>query len=444
MKCSVVAKTGTAALALSLLLAGCGSGSSTSGGGGNSSGSGKQITLNYWSMWNKGEPQQVVMQKIIDEFQKANPNIHVQVQWAGRDLLPKVQQTLISGHPPDLIDKDENEIAGSLVKSDQATPLDDVLNHKIDGETDTISQVIAKTPLHFYDKGGHTYIIPYELITSGIWYNQVLFDKLGLKAPQTWDEFIQLCKTLKADGISPIAADGTEPTYNDYWFYWLSDRILGPGALSKAISDKTGQAWSNPGFLQAAQDENDLVTNYMAPGYQGSKWPAGQVAWAQQGKSAMLLLGSWAPSETHGYAAPGFQYRMFPFPTINPQVSSSTDVETYLVGWSIPKGASQTNAAKQFIEFALNKERISGISTVAQNIPARSDIKAPVSLKDAQALFTNATTYHAVYDGAQTQYPGYWQAVFEPLDNKLFWGQITPKQFITDIEQQSKAYWSSH
>lgn len=437
MSRGLILKAGIATVSLSLLLAGCGS---SNGGTGPSD---KQITLNYWSMWNKGEPQQVVLQKIIDEFQQANPNIHVQVQWAGRQLLPKVQQTLISGDAPDLIDKDEQEIAGSLVKSDQAVAVDNLLNQKVDGENDTISQVIPKTPLHFYDKNGHTYIIPYELITSGIWYNQALLDKYGVKPPQTWDQFIQLSKTLKADGISPIAADGTEPTYNDYWFYWLSDRTLGPGSFLKAVGDKTGQAWSNPGFLQAATDEYQLVKNYMAPGYQGSKWPSGQVAWAQ-GKAAMLLLGSWAPSETHSYAAQGFEYRMFPFPTINSSVSGPNDVETYMVGWSIPKGAAHVDAAEKFIQFALNKDRIAGISTVAQNLSARMDIPAPKSLQDAQELFKNATAYHAVYDGAQTQYPNYWQSVFEPLDDKLFWGQITPQQFITQMEQQSKNYWSTH
>ncbi len=434
MTCTVLS-----ALALSMTLAGCGGNVQN----GTSSGETKPVTLTYWSMWNKGEPQQIVMQNIINEFEKQYPNIHVTVQWAGRQLLPKVQQTLISGNVPDLIDKDEQEIAASLVESNQATPLDSILNRTIQGENNTINQVIPKQPLHFYDNNGHTYIIPYELIASGIWYNGSLFQKYNLAPPKTWSDFLQVATKLKSLGVAPVAADGTIDFYNAYWFYWLSDRILGPGAFLKAAGDKSGNAWSNPKFLEAAQDVHNLVANDVISGYQGSKWPAGQVSWAQ-GKAAMLLMGSWAPSETHTYAAQGFQYQMFPFPVVDPSVSPETDAETYLIGWSIPKGAEHIDAADKFILFALNKSHLEGISTIAQNIPARMDIPAPANLKTAQDLFKGATNYHAVYDGVQSQYADYWQTVFLTLDNKLFFNQISPQDFISQMEQKSKEYWSTH
>ncbi|MCP1124654.1 extracellular solute-binding protein [Bacillus sp. 3103sda1] len=56
-------------------------------------------------MWNKGEPQQVVIQKIIDEFEDANPNVKVDVQWMGREVMSKVRNAALSGDAPDLIEQ---------------------------------------------------------------------------------------------------------------------------------------------------------------------------------------------------------------------------------------------------------------------------------------------------------------------------------------------------
>ena len=38
-----------------------------------------------------------------------------------------------------------------------------------------------------------------------IYYNRDLFDKLGLKEPETYDEFLNICETLKSNNVIPIA-----------------------------------------------------------------------------------------------------------------------------------------------------------------------------------------------------------------------------------------------
>lgn len=48
---------------------------------------------------------------------------------------------------------------------------------------------------------GHAYGIDYYVV----WYNKDVFAKLGLIVPETWDEFIKICETLKANDITPLA-----------------------------------------------------------------------------------------------------------------------------------------------------------------------------------------------------------------------------------------------
>lgn len=428
---------------LMFAVAGC-SGKSTTSGSGTSSGTSDSKlsgTLTYWSMWNKDEPQMKVLQATIDAFEKANPGVKVNIQWGGREILTKVRTAITSGSAPDLVDKDAEELNAALIVTGQALPLDDVVAAKIDGEDKTVADVIAKPHLDMFAKDGKPALIPYELISSGIWYDENLFTKQGIKPPTTWDEFIKVIADLKAKNVTPLVADGTEDVYNAYWYYWLAERYLGPDGFRKVAGDKTGAGWDNPGVKEAAKRLEELVkAGAFQKGYDGTKWPAGQTQWAK-GDGAMLLLGSWAPSETKGYATPGFKYRMFPFPTVP---GGKNSVEAYLIGWSIPKTAKNPELAKKFILFALNKDRLKGIADVADNLTSRKDLAAPAVLTDVKALFDAGTPTHRVYDGIQSDYPGWFKTVFSPINNDLFFGKITADQFVSKLKEQSVTYWKTN
>ena len=415
-----------------MLVAACSSGSPTK--------AGSPQTLTWWSMWNAGEPQQVALQQVANDFMVAYPNTKVNITWGGRDILTKVRSSLLSKNPPDLVDKDADEMGAAIINNGQALPLDDVLNTTIYGETDTVSQAIPKSYLDQFNVKGHQYLIPDQIVTAGFWYDQKLFSKAGVSAPKTWDEFLSLIQTLKSKGIVPLASDNLN-FFNIYYFTYLAERYLGNGALNKIAGDKSGAGWDNPGVLKAAQAVQQLVAaKPFQNQYNGSKWPAAEDDWAR-GKMAMLLLGSWAPSETSKFASPGFTYRMFNFPTVN---NASDGVEAYLVGFSIPKGAKNPDAAKKFIAFALSKKELQRTVTTAQTMVPRNDIAAPPALADASALLKGGTPLTRLNDGLLYDYPGWWATVLLPLDDDLFYGNLTGEQFVAKLKQQSISYWQAH
>ncbi len=51
---------------------------------------------------------------------------------------------------------------------------------------------------------GKAYGLPYVVEYWGVWYNKDIFAKYNLKVPTTWDEFLQVCETLKKNGITPM------------------------------------------------------------------------------------------------------------------------------------------------------------------------------------------------------------------------------------------------
>ena len=51
---------------------------------------------------------------------------------------------------------------------------------------------------------GKKYGLPIHYYNWGIYFNKTLFAKYNLTEPQTWEEFLQICETLKSKGITPI------------------------------------------------------------------------------------------------------------------------------------------------------------------------------------------------------------------------------------------------
>jgi raffinose/stachyose/melibiose transport system substrate-binding protein len=426
---------GAAGLSLSTALVACGGPSGSSGGS-------KSIT--YWSMWNKGEPQQQIMQAAIDAFTK-DTGIKVNVQFAGRQVAKKLQTANNTTTVPDLVDDTAENLLGEA-DAGITRGMDDVFATTIPGEGKKISDVIPSSEIGPFkiDKGADTgqyVLVPYTGYATSLWFNDDMMAKIGATPPTTFDELLATCQKAVAAGIACVADDGTIPDYNAYWLAQLISRHLGPDWLRTAAADKTGNAFNDPRFLQAAEDLQKLVQGkgFMLSGYQGSKLPAGQQAWAAN-KALYLLMGSWAPSDTKSYAAAGFKYDSVNFPSVaGGQMSSDFNA----IGFAVTAKAKNPTGAAKFIAYFMNKDWVSQISTKANNLTSRPDIPAPTVLTSVQKqLTTNPASRYL--DGTQGTYPDWWSNVLDAADDPLFFGTSTAQEFVSKIQTLTKSYWSSH
>jgi raffinose/stachyose/melibiose transport system substrate-binding protein len=401
------------------------------------------LELNFWAMWNEGEPQQEVFAQIVTEFQEAHPNITVKVTWAGRDVLTKVRTAMAGGEIPDILDQNADELWSPFIKAGLALPMDDVLQEKGYGEDTKLADILVDGVLEPYKYEGKTYFIPYEIITSAFWYDQRVFDDAGVTPPKTWSDFLNVCDALNEHGIAPIGGDN-DPWYNGYYSYWLFQRVMGPGFYYKLAGDRTGALWDDPGVLEVAERTRELWDRgCFQEGYEGNVWPAGQVGWSM-GESAMELCGSWLPNEVHESAAEGYQFRGFAFPEIEGAKGKATELESFLIGWIVLKEAKHPEAAIEFIKFALQEQYQNQIVTKGQNMSARKGLQVPDVLPDIKTMFETATALHKPYDGVLADFGEYWTTVFNPLYDQLFFGKITPEEFVATGKQQSIDYWKRY
>jgi raffinose/stachyose/melibiose transport system substrate-binding protein len=414
---------------------------------GQQEGSDAPSSIEYVSMWNAGEPQALFLEDMAAKFE-AETGTKVEITFAGRDILTKIRSRLLMQDSPDLVDQDFSELSGALLKDDSVLvePLNDFL-YKTEGPEgqSSMMDLFDEHLVKLYAENGNIYFFPYEFITSGFFYDKKLYAANGIKAPATWDEFVENNAALGAAGIPALALDGNISFYNAYYYYWALTRVMGPGHLKEAAGDPSGKAWDNPGYLKAAQMVYELSEggkNFFQEGYAGSNYPAAQADWALN-KSGAILCGTWIPSETKSQQVSGFDMGFFPFPSIDGGKGKTSDVEAYLIGMAVPKGAKNIEGAKAFMKFISRKEHADQLAKDTVNIAARTDAHYPELLADVQPVLGAAENFHVSYDGVMQLYPEWFSNVFYPADNDLVFGKTTPEEFIASIKKETINYWKN-
>ena len=250
-------------------LAACGGGTSSSDDSG---------TVSFFS-W---DPQKT-MQPLIDEFQKENPTIKVQFSWAPpvAQYISALQTRLRSGTAADVfIITAENKVQimdGKLAK---------------DLSKESFMPNLAQAAKDTYTKDGAVYGVATSSWGGGILYNKDLLAKVGFsQPPQTWDEFLALCKKLKDAGITPFleAVDGIPVTVAA--LVGLQNKQLG-GTMDAQIwagKQSFASTWTQPLTIWDQLFGQGIETR-SAAGLTGD-----QVSQEfEKGTVAMTSTGSWA------------------------------------------------------------------------------------------------------------------------------------------------------
>ena len=245
----------------------------------------ENVTLSY-ALWDQA--QVPAMQQIIDEFEKAYPDINVKIQltpWS--DYWTKLQTAATGGSAPDVFWMTLSYFkyyanGGALM------PLDDMI--KQDG-IDMSVFVPAMTEAYTYD--GKVFGMPKDINAFGLFYNKDLFTAAGVPFPDntwTWDTLIDAAQKLtdQEKGIYGIVA----PEADELTWY-----LTIPQAGGEVISaDGKKSGYDMPESIKGIQFWVDLVNKYhVSPNLQQTT-DTDPLALFTSGKVAMYYGGSWDPA----------------------------------------------------------------------------------------------------------------------------------------------------
>ncbi len=429
------------ALLLVLALAGC-SGGETAGSGA-ASGSGEVADgVVQVLTWANG-PTVEFLKSIADDFHEAYPDYTLEVTDVPQSEHDQVMQTRISAGNIDVVSfqqfskPQEDWNAGSMDK-----PL---WQQFIDA-----GQLTDLTDEPFMDRfvesakadnayKGRNYSMPTSTVAyNGLFYNKTIFEELNLSVPTTWDEFINVCETIKNDGRYSVITCGAA----DQWPL----NMFATGIMTAQFGEECTQigrdlftgdmSFTDPKIIEL-YTMMDQFASYMEPGVTGVTYSDVPGRFAAGG-IAMLADGSWQ-APTIDLAEPDFEYGYFPIPGktartdgLAPQFGIKYDL-----AFGVPSNAPDHDGALAFLDFFSGKEvytaflnAVGGFTPTQEGITLDNEFLNSLSDNLIQPL---VHAEHKVYTPKGTgEYGG---SAYGFFYLKTLGGPFTPEELAEAVQQ---------
>ncbi|MET3941966.1 multiple sugar transport system substrate-binding protein [Paenibacillus sp. PvP094] len=233
-------------------------------------------------MWGNGPAEVNGDRQIIEEFEKQNQDIRVEIVVAPYDNIMQKFVTMSAGNDqPDLVWIQDVYLADFAEKG-LLLELNKYMDREKLNKEDWLPGAMERGT--WEDK---LYALPRDLITINIAYNKDMFDEAGVTYPQdnwTWDEFLDAAKKLtKRD------EKGRTLQFGMASYSWQEAIVANGGGLFS--QDGSEVLMDSPETIEALQWVADLTTvHHVAPTTAESQG-LGDLFLA--GKAAMTFSGPW-------------------------------------------------------------------------------------------------------------------------------------------------------
>ncbi|MEU2619778.1 ABC transporter substrate-binding protein [Streptomyces sp. NPDC007157] len=336
-----------------------------------------KTTINFWHAWSA--PSEVkAVNALITGFEKAHPNIHVNV--VGNMTDDKMNQALRTGgdKAPDVISSFTTNSVGKFCDSGALVDLNPFFKKSgVDPQT-----TFPKAMNEYTQFDGNRCSVPLLGDAYGLYYNKTAFKKAGITAPpKTWSEFEADAKKLTITQGDSYKQLGFMPDYHG----WETTTEHYLGQFSPTYFD--GQGKSNvakdPAFEKSFTLQKHLVDTL--GGYKkletfratlGDEW--GPKHPFQTGQVAMQLDGEWRLGMALD-AKPKFDIGVAPMPVPDDQAAQYG--KGYITGTiaGIAATSKKQNAAWEFVKYiSTDTDAVVNFSNAIHNVPSTlAALKSP-------------------------------------------------------------------
>ena len=250
------------------------------------------------------DPQQMaVYADLFDSFTEKHPDYTVKLDFFS-DARYKVNfDKWMEQGTYDLLYWQGGRRLSSMVEADLVAPIEALLDKK------KLEESYQRGSLQAASINNTLFSLPVGHYAWGVYYNKEVFDRLGLKEPGSWEEFLTLCQKIKSSGMHPLIQ-----AKKDFWplLGWLDYLAIEAGGLelrNALVSDK-----------QVSIEQASAVSRLIKPLWENDylyvrehnwEWSQTIPAVVRQ-QAAMTFMAQFAES----VIAPGFSDKLgyFPFP----------------------------------------------------------------------------------------------------------------------------------
>lgn len=277
-----------------------------------------------------------IMNQIVSDFNKTYPDITVTVEPGNGGAYSEFLKTKDSvGEFPDIMEMRDTAM---YVRAGKLAELPDDITSLFETTTS-------------FD--GKVYTAPMSgENTDGIYYNKKYFEDNGLSEPKTYDEFIQLCQTIKDKGdMSPLVVGGQDIWHLGFLFNKAyDDQVISQDPNFIEDCYKGTKSFSDDTF-KATFEEMKTLSQYFQDGWTST--PDAQITtFLVNNMSAMLFSGTHM-IKTIEEADPSFELGWFPIPSPDGKLRlvGGAGIGGLAINAESAKDANKKAAAEEFIRF---------------------------------------------------------------------------------------------
>jgi raffinose/stachyose/melibiose transport system substrate-binding protein len=281
---------------------------------------------------------------LIKNFERAYPNITVSLTTGSAAVVDQLEATeLTAGTAPDLL----------FVSPGCGTQVSVCVLAKAGDLAPMVKVPWAKRSLPLVTSveklNGALYAFQPVVSPHGMFTNDGLFAKLGLKVPQTFSQLLAVCQKAQAEGTWAMDLPGASSTTVGFTILGLATPLVFGQGTHWTAALKAGRVSfdGTAGWRQALQEFVDMnKAGCFEPGASGSSDPL-----FAQGQ-ALMTEGVSSHKGVIDLAAPRFSYTFHPFPATTAPGQPLAFLElTPAVGVNAHSSAQNQAAAQTFIDF---------------------------------------------------------------------------------------------
>ena len=300
--------------------------------------------------------------EIINYFNETNEyGVTVNVEfYENEQMKTKLATLMAANNAPDIFFTYELAYLEPFVNGGKVADLTDYLENDPEWK-DSFSE----GTLELLEYGGRNYGIPTQISLCVMFYNKQIFADNGLEIPKTYEEFLQVCETLKSNGIVPMAMSGADAWIPAQFVQQLAGGMAGSELFYGVVDGSI--PWNNETHVKAAEEVVRLAEEgYFQDGYIGMT-PEETTEMFLNGNAAMYFQGTWdATNVTARLAENGGAFVM---PAYDSQYDNIS-VGSLSTSFAVSEKCQNKDAAAAFLKYWTSPEVQEKLLYGSEKIPA--------------------------------------------------------------------------
>ncbi len=385
------------------------------------------VELSFWYLSTRSNAQ-----SIVDAWNEANPDIHVTLSVYDTDGIKDACKTAAqSNSMPSMWFNWGGSLGQYYVDNDLTYDLTEY------AKTNGWDKKFNAGALSLATLGGKLSGYPTSYNVLGMFYRTDLFKQYGIEVPTTMEEFDQVCKKLKENGITPITTGGLNGWHPMRLIEQFIEYYAGTDTHDKLQSLE--ESWDNEAVIKGLAKYQEYCDNgYFPDGFVTANPDDTKLAF-ESGAAAMDIQGQWYDGQLNSDEFPLDQVGWFPFPNGTGRMSAFAEMTQFSKNLS----EDELEAAMLFNDFFFGPDATSAYPN-DYNLPipfaGNSLTEADMKVQPHVMEMIDNSSKNGTFTITDQALPAECADVLFAGQDAIASGSSTPEKVAKDIQSAIEAY----